>query len=103
MCNKLLTNDQFDAILPRLGRLSMDTLNIAREVLVDGKSQSEVAREHNLSRQRVHGMVTRVNAAINDIPLDWVRLDTWLPKEMADKIQKEIELLKNEYYKSKEK
>ncbi len=83
----ILTEQEFNDARPRLGRLSLDTLTIARAVLVEGKTQTDVARENNLSRQRVHGMVSRVQVAINNIPMGWVRLEIWLPPELADKVK----------------
>ncbi|OIS90235.1 TrfB-related DNA-binding protein [Brucella cytisi] len=97
----VLTEQQFNDARPRLGRLSLDTLAIAREVLVDGTPQSEVARKHGLSRQRVHGMVTRVQAAINEIPQGWVRLEIWLPPELAQKVEDMAEKAKAKAIKEK--
>ncbi|MHA6557396.1 TrfB-related DNA-binding protein [Pseudomonas viridiflava] len=65
-----MTAAEFERIQSRLGRLTVDTVQIARRVLVDGKSQAEVAEETGLSRQRVSKMVQRVMAAANEFPPD---------------------------------
>ncbi|MBZ5763800.1 TrfB-related DNA-binding protein (plasmid) [Xanthomonas translucens pv. translucens] len=82
-----MTAAEFEAIQPRLGRLSGDTVKIARRVLVDGKSQAEIAEETGLTRQRVSKMVQRVVAAANEFPPDWERVDEWMPPELATKVR----------------
>ncbi|MCC8616303.1 TrfB-related DNA-binding protein [Xanthomonas vesicatoria] len=83
----LMTAAEFDSIQPRLGRLTVDTVQIARRVLVDGKSQAEAAEENGLSRQRVSHMVQRVMAAANAFPSDWERVDEWMPPELAKQVR----------------
>ncbi|MGN9500126.1 TrfB-related DNA-binding protein [Pseudomonas syringae pv. aptata] len=82
-----MTATEFEAIQPRLGRLSGDTVKIARRVLVDGKSQAEISEETGLTRQRVSKMVQRVVAAANEFPPDWERVDEWMPPELATKVR----------------
>lgn len=79
--------------------MSLDTLTIARAVLVDGETQTEVARKNGLTRQRVHGMVSRVLTAINEIPKGWVRLEIWLPPELAEKVEGMAEKAKAKAFK----
>lgn len=88
MANPTMTAQEFDELRPRFGRLSLNTVELAREVLVDGKSQSDVARKHGLTRQRVSGMVSRVLAAANKIPRGWEKVEVWLPPELAEKVRK---------------
>ncbi|MBC1154416.1 hypothetical protein FSG43_022615 [Escherichia coli] len=82
-----MTPQEFDELRPRLGRLSLDTVELAREVLVVGKTQSEVARNHGLTRQRVSGMVSRVIAAANEIPRGWEKVEVWLPPDLAEQVR----------------
>lgn len=82
-----MTATFFDELRPRLGRLTDETIDIAREVLVEGKSQSDVARNHGLSRQRVSSMVKSVISAANEVPRDWQRVEVWLPPNLADKVR----------------
>lgn len=82
-----MTPDEFDALRPRLGRLSLDTVELAREVLVDGRSQVEVAKGHDITKQRVSGMVARVLAAAQDVPVTWQRVEVWVPPELVDQVR----------------
>lgn len=82
-----MTPEEFDALRPLLGRLSLDTVKLAREVLVDGKTQVEVAKAHGLTKQRVNGMVTRVTAASHDVPATWRRVEVWVPPELVDQVR----------------
>ena len=88
MADVTMTAQEFDELRPRLGRLSLDTVELAREVLVNGKTQSDVAREHGLTRQRVSGMVSRVIAAANEIPRGWEKVEVWLPPALAEEVRK---------------
>ena len=82
-----MTAAAFDDLRPRLGRLTEETIDIAREVLVEGKSQSDVARERGLSRPRVSSMVKSVVSAANEIPREWQRVEVWLPPDLAEQVR----------------
>lgn len=83
-----MTAAEFDALRPELGRLTVDTVDIARRVLVDGEKQTAVAKAHGLTKQRVGSMVSRVLAAANGVPAGWEKVETWLPPELAAKVRK---------------
>jgi len=82
-----MTAAEFDALMPRLGRLTVDTVTIARSVLVDGQKPFEAAAQHGTSRQRVHTILKRVNDALREFPLDWKRVDVWLPPHLAEQAE----------------
>ncbi len=82
-----MTPEEFDALRPRLGRLSLDTVALAREVLVDGRSQVDVAKGHGITKQRVSGMVARVIDAAHDVPATWQRVEVWVPPELVDQVR----------------
>lgn len=82
-----MTAAEFDALLPRLGRLTVDTVKIARSVLVDGQRPSEAAAQHGTSRQRVNAILKRVEEAAREFPTDWRRVDVWLPPELAAQVE----------------
>ena len=82
-----MTAAEFDALIPRLGRLTVDTVSIAREVLVDGLPQSKAAEKHGVTKQRVSDMIARVVAAANDVPRDWQRVEVWLPPHLAEQVR----------------
>ena len=77
-----MTPEEFDALRPRL-----DTVALAREVLVDGRSQVDVAKGHGITKQRVSGMVARVIAAAHDVPATWQRVEVWVPPELVDQVR----------------
>ena len=79
----VMSSSEFDALQPRLYRLAPETIAIARAVLVEGESQSFVAERFNTTRQRVHGIVQRVEAAANNVPAGWRKLELWLPPKVA--------------------
>lgn len=82
-----MTTDEFEAITPRLGRLTLDTIKVARSVLVDGLTPSAAGELHGMTRQRVHSIVKRFNEAVDQVPRGWRRVEVWLPPEMADQVQ----------------
>ena len=78
-----MSSDEFDALQPRLHRFASETIAIARAVLVDGESQSFAAERFGTTRQRVHGIVQRVEAAANNVPAGWRKIEYWLPPKVA--------------------
>lgn len=82
-----MTPEEFDAVQSRLGRMTLDTLRLAREVLVDGKSQTEVAAAYNFSRQRVNLAVQRVVKEAKQVPANWQLLEIWLPSELIARVR----------------
>jgi transposase len=88
---RLISSDEFDALQPRLHRLAPETIAIAKAVLVDGESQSFAAERFGTSRQRVHGIVQRVEAVANNVPAGWRKVECWLPPKMARHIEMLIE------------
>ena len=82
-----MTADEFEALRPRLGRLALDTVEIARAVLVDGMKPTEAANRYDMTRQRVHGIVKRFSAAAHEVPTGWRRVEVWLPPELASQVE----------------
>lgn len=83
----ILTAQEFDALRPRLGRLALNTIEIARAVLVEGMTQTEAANHHSMTRQRVYGIVQRFRAAAQEVPTGWRRVEVWLPPEVAVQVE----------------
>jgi TrfB plasmid transcriptional repressor len=92
-----MTAEQFEALRPRLGRLALDSVEIARAVLVDGLKPTEVAATHKMTRQRVHGIVSRFRAAANQVPTGWKRVEVWLPPELAAEVEAMAEKARADY------
>lgn len=92
-----MTAEEFDALRPLVGRLALDTVEIARAVLVDGMKTSEAASRHGMTRQRVHGIVQRFRAAAQEVPTGWRRIEIWLPPELADQVEAMAEKARADY------
>jgi len=87
------TEDQFTALIPRLGRMRPATIEAARAVLVDGRDQSEVGRQYGLTRQRINQIVARVESAVAGVPKHWTKVECWLPPEIATEVHSLAERL----------
>jgi hypothetical protein len=87
MAKASMTADEFDSLGERLGRLTPESVAIAREVLVDGIPRTTVAQRHGLTKPRITFIVDRVLAAAHDVPRDWVRVEVWLPPELAQQVR----------------
>ncbi|EJE4644403.1 hypothetical protein BKG02_004756 [Vibrio parahaemolyticus] len=82
-----ITQSDFDALKPELGRLTLRSIEVAEQVLVKGRDQVDVAREYKLSRQRVNDIIARVQAAADAVPAGWVRVEAWFPPELAEQVK----------------
>ena len=87
MTTRRLTADEFDALRPRLGRLALGTVAVARSVLVEGLRPIDAAGRFGISRQRVHGIVKRFEAAIRQVPSGWRRVEVWLPPDLVAQVE----------------
>lgn len=83
----VMSSREFDKLQPRLHRLAPETVAIARAVLVEGESQSFAAERFGTTRQRVHGIVQRVEGAANNVPAGWRKVECWLPPKVARYIE----------------
>jgi len=83
-----MTAQEFDALRPRLGRVSLDTLEIARAVLVDGVKQSDAATRYGMTMQRINGILRRFAAASQGVPTGWRRVEVWLPPDLAEQVER---------------
>jgi predicted DNA-binding protein (UPF0251 family) len=92
-----ITADEFEALRPRLGRLALDTVEIAHAVLVNGMKPTEAAKHYGMTRQRVHGIVQRFRAAAEEVPTGWRRVEVWLPPELAAQVEAMAEKARVDY------
>jgi TrfB plasmid transcriptional repressor len=67
--------------------MTIDTVRLARRILVEGVPPSEIAKETGLSKQRVGAMVNRVLAVAKGIPKGWEHVEVWLPPELAAQVR----------------
>lgn len=82
-----MTAQEFDNLGDRLGKMTPKSMAIAREVLVNGIPRVTVAGRHKLTQARVGAIVERALSAARGIPRDWVRVELWLPPELAQQAQ----------------
>ncbi|MBN3751626.1 hypothetical protein G3N95_01645 [Paraburkholderia sp. Tr-20389] len=78
---------EFKTLSPRLKRMTLGNVEIARRVLVDGVAQNEAALECGLTAQRVNFIVKTVLATARDIPQGWQQVEVWLPPELAARVR----------------
>jgi hypothetical protein len=86
-----MTAKDFKSLMPRLKRMTVGNVEIARRVLVDGISQVDAATESGLSKQRVGAVIKAVEAAARAIPPDWEQVEVWLPPELAAQVRQMAE------------
>jgi hypothetical protein len=79
--------EEFDSLRERLGKMTPESIAIAREVLVDGVPKFLVAERHRLTQPRVGAIVDRVLAAAQNVPRNWERVEVWLPPELAQQVR----------------
>ncbi len=95
-----MTQVEFDALRPNLGRIAADTIEIAHVVLVEGVTPADVAKRYGMSRQRIHGIIQRFRAAAQAVPTGWRRLEVWLPPELADEVKRMAEKARADHFAS---
>lgn len=88
-----MTLEAFKANEHKLTSMSQATIDLARLVLVDGRSAKDAGEAVGVSRQNVHKTVQRVLAAFNDIPSGYVEFKAWMPKAMAIEITDRLKSL----------
>lgn len=57
-----------------LSRMDQSTIDLARQVLVDGRRQADVAREAGVVRQRINALVKKMRSYMeeaNPVPPGW--------------------------------
>lgn len=87
---KKLTEDQFNQAISDLP-VGDQTIEIARGVLVEGKSQADYARSLNITRGAVSQAVKRVweaHAEKTEVPEGYERVTVVLPKYRAFQVKK---------------
>ncbi|MDH4602358.1 TrfB-related DNA-binding protein [Pseudomonas syringae] len=90
MPNQRMTEDEFEACRNRLASLSMNAVNLAHLVWVQGLSQAAAAEQLEISRQNAHGILKRATAHLNSLPGDWEKVEEWMPKDLAKEVRARI-------------
>jgi hypothetical protein len=87
----LMTAEEFDDLeRGKLRQLPRKTLDLARLMRVEGKTQTEAADALGMTKQvaRYHRM--KIDAVLNNQPSDWVELSLWVPPELAVEVRKRV-------------
>ncbi len=92
-----LTPEAFDSLANRTWVISKN-LHLAKAVLVDGKSNSEVADEYGESKQLVSKIVNYIRREFDELQPNGalVEIDQPVPAMLAREIEKLLELLKED-------
>jgi hypothetical protein len=88
--NKRLTVDEFNVLLPHLAALKKRNVEAIRSILVDGRKQTEVASELEMTVQAVSAMVGKAwqqHVEHGARPAGWVCVQATLPAELADTVK----------------
>jgi hypothetical protein len=88
MKEERMTAEAFDALAPKMRRVTVGSMEVMRRILVGGESRDQVAASVGLTPQRVGAMVKQFRAAQSDIPASWVEVREWLPPELAAQVRK---------------
>lgn len=94
---KRLTPQDFDRLADST-RLQDRTRQLAREVLVDGDTPSEVAARHALTKQRIGlavAVIEKAYFADREGGLGWVSLEMELPETVALQLDDLVQALKS--------
>lgn len=95
-----MTADAFEDLFEKLESTSTrrgyseKSIEAARLVLVMGASYAEAAEETGQSRQAVSQLMQRISKRIESVPNDWVKVEQWLPAEVAAQIEKMVNEIK---------
>lgn len=90
-----MTAEEFDSRAAELRDFSGLALDMARLVLVQGLGISAAAEQLGTSKQNVSQTIKRVRARLAGHPADWVRVELWMPPEMAARVKAEVAVLAN--------
>jgi len=96
----IITNEEFEAIRPRLGRLELEIVEVARIVLVEGVKPMTAAARFGMSRQQVRSIVQRFRAASHEVPTEWRRVEVWLPESSAARVEALAEKARADHFRS---
>lgn len=78
---KTMSNEEFEKVTKGLG-IRPQSLQMARQVIVLGYSQADVARSHGVSKSAVSQLVKRIYAA--RAPAGFVMLNLPVPESLAE-------------------
>ncbi|NMZ71443.1 TrfB transcriptional repressor [Pseudomonas peli] len=95
-----MSPEDFEQLMQELGAsntrrgYSDKSIEAARLVLVKGASVTEAAAETNQTRQSVSQLMTRIRRRIEALPKGWVKVEQWLPEDVATQVESIAEQMK---------
>jgi len=92
-----MSEEDFELAKHKLGRLSQNTINLAKLIIVGGLKPAVAAKEVGMSRQNVSKSMLRVYAALSDTPNGWVRVECWAPSDLAVEFLRSVEAAKKKF------
>ncbi|CAE6850899.1 MAG: TrfB-related DNA-binding protein [Burkholderia gladioli] len=87
---KRLTAQEFEAIRPYLSRLKERNVHALQQILVDGRTQTEIAGELGVTNKAVSQMVSKAwqfHIDHGERPNGWTSISVTLPPDMADMVK----------------
>lgn len=85
-----MTAQEFEDSKDKFYALTLQTVDLGRLVLVEGKAPTVAAALLGMSKQSANGAMNRIRAALVGVPNDWVPYHGMMPKEMAAKVRAEV-------------
>lgn len=85
-----MTPEEFDTQSAKFARMSPQVIATVRAVLVEGKGPTEVAKQFGVSKQAVQRSAARARALLQEMPVDWVFLQEWVPPELATEVRAKV-------------
>lgn len=82
-----LSEKEWESAAPKLGKLTVDSMAMARRLFVDGITPSQLATDCGVSRQAISQLKTRVERMLSEAPAGWERVDVWLPPADAETVR----------------
>ncbi|MDG5826874.1 transcriptional regulator KorA (plasmid) [Xylella fastidiosa subsp. pauca] len=87
---KRLTAQEFETLRPYLSRLKERNVEAIRQILVEGRQQTDVADELGVTKKAVSQMVGKAWQAHiehGERPAGWISISVTLPPDMAELVK----------------
>lgn len=86
-----MTEKEFEEQKHKLRTLAASTTDLARLILVEGKTKSAAAKEAGVSRQNVKQAMDRALALLAGVPTSYVWFEGFMSPERAAKLKEDIQ------------
>lgn len=85
-----MSPEDFDASKHKLAKLTANTCELARKILVEGVSKKDAAEAVGMKPQNVAKAMLRVEALLSDLPANFVWYEGYMPEDMAVSARKAV-------------